>query len=212
MSSQSQIEHSNMQAYPTVVGIILAAGESKRYQQPKILLPWIDNQPIIRHIAAIAVGSRLSNVIVVLGAVVEPVVKQLTDLPLKFVINHDWSSGQSSSIRIGIQAIEQTVSACIFLLADQPFITIALLNCIIEKYQAAKKKIIIPKVGARRANPVLFDRSLFEELSNLKGDIGGRSLFPRYPPTWLPWDDSRILLDIDTPEDYRRLLELLESE
>jgi molybdenum cofactor cytidylyltransferase len=86
------------------------------------------------------------------------------------------------------------------------------LNSIIEKYLEKKEKIIAPRVGTRRSNPVLFDRSLFEELSNLVGDIGGRSLFKKYPPTWLPWNDPRILLDIDTPEDYSRLLALLGSD
>ncbi|MCJ7624002.1 MAG: nucleotidyltransferase family protein, partial [Anaerolineaceae bacterium] len=191
MSSQSQTEQHNIAGHPEVAGIILAAGGATRYQQPKILLPWIENQSIIRHIGARAVASRLSNVIVVLGANIEPVVEQLSDLPIKFIINHNWSSGQSSSIRVGLQAINQTVSACIFLLADQPFISTTLVNGLIDKYMETNNKIIMPMVGTRRANPVLFDRSLFEELSSLDGDIGGRSLFAKYPPTLMAWDDPR---------------------
>jgi CTP:molybdopterin cytidylyltransferase MocA len=78
-----------MRDYFAIAGIILAAGGSKRYRQPKILLPWAQNKSIIRHIGEIAVESRLSQVIVVVGASIEPVIEQFSDLPVKFVINHD---------------------------------------------------------------------------------------------------------------------------
>jgi CTP:molybdopterin cytidylyltransferase MocA len=53
----------------------------------------------------------------------------------------------------------------------------------------------------------LFDRRTFPELLGLSGDQGGRVLFSRYPARWVPWHDPAVLQDIDTPEDYQRLLE-----
>ena len=66
--------------------------------------------------------------------------------------------------------------------------------------------IVAPLVDGRRGNPVLFDRSTFPELLALTGDVGGRALFSRYPIEWLPWLDAAVLLDVDTPDEYRKLL------
>jgi molybdenum cofactor cytidylyltransferase len=62
-------------------------------------------------------------------------------------------------------------------------------------------------VDGQRSNPVLFDRQTWGDFLSLTGDLGGRALFSRYPATWVPWHDSRLLLDIDTPEDYQRLID-----
>jgi molybdenum cofactor cytidylyltransferase len=62
----------------------------------------------------------------------------------------------------------------------------------------------------RRANPVLFDRATFPDLMALKGDVGGRGVFSKYKVTYLPWYDEALLLDVDTPEQYQRLKDLLE--
>jgi molybdenum cofactor cytidylyltransferase len=54
----------------------------------------------------------------------------------------------------------------------------------------------------------MFDRVTFDDLLSLTGDTGGRSLFSRYPVMWLPWHDPSLLLDVDTPEDYQKLLSM----
>jgi len=64
------------------------------------------------------------------------------------------------------------------------------------------------QVDGRRSNPVLFDRSTFNDLRSLSGDTDGRAVFARYPIAYLPWRAASILLDVDTPEDYARLKEL----
>jgi CTP:molybdopterin cytidylyltransferase MocA len=58
----------------------------------------------------------------------------------------------------------------------------------------------------RRGNPVLFDYSVFSDLMSLRGDASGRLVFSRYPITYVPWNDSNLLLAVDTLEDYERLL------
>jgi molybdenum cofactor cytidylyltransferase len=58
----------------------------------------------------------------------------------------------------------------------------------------------------QRANPVLFDRVAFPDLMKLEGDVGGRAIFHKYPVEYLPWHDDRLLLDVDTPEMYERLI------
>jgi molybdenum cofactor cytidylyltransferase len=96
----------------------------------------------------------------------------------------------------------------IFLLSDQPQIPIGVIEELVRMHSRSMPKLIAPKVGEKRANPVLFDCSTYEDLMNLSGDTGGRVLFDRYSITWLPWDDERLLMDVDVPEDYQRLLAL----
>jgi molybdenum cofactor cytidylyltransferase len=67
------------------------------------------------------------------------------------------------------------------------------------------KKIVATFVGDRRANPVSFSRLLYKELSEITGDQGGRFLFANHEVERVQWDDERILIDVDTPEDYERL-------
>ena len=59
----------------------------------------------------------------------------------------------------------------------------------------------------QRANPVLFDRVTFPDLLELEGDVGGRAVFSKHRVEFMPWHDDRLLLDVDTEEDYRRIVE-----
>jgi molybdenum cofactor cytidylyltransferase len=61
-------------------------------------------------------------------------------------------------------------------------------------------------VDGQRGNPVLFDRDTFKDFASLSLEQGGRALFSRFPVQWLPWHDPTVLLDVDAPEDYKRLM------
>jgi molybdenum cofactor cytidylyltransferase len=99
------------------------------------------------------------------------------------------------------------VGACIFLLVDQPQITASVLRALVEKHAAELQPVLAPMVQDQRANPVLFDRVTFKDLLELKGDVGGRGIFHKHRVEYLPWHDDRLLLDVDTPEMYQRLIE-----
>ncbi|MGB9586326.1 MAG: nucleotidyltransferase family protein, partial [Anaerolineales bacterium] len=99
------------------------------------------------------------------------------------------------------------IGGVIFVLADQPFVTPAVLRLLVDQHSHNLASIIGPLVEGKRGNPVLFDQRTFPDLQKLQGDIGGRALFDRYPPLWLPWHDARLLIDIDTPQTYQNLLE-----
>jgi molybdenum cofactor cytidylyltransferase len=188
-------------------GIILAAGGASRYGSPKILVEWC-GKPIIYHIVKKAVDSGLSPIVVVLGSVIDPIISILQEFPIQIVINQDWSSGQGSSVRAGISSLPSEIGAAIFLLADQPQIPVDLIRGIINTHNITLDPLIIPCVNNKQANPVLFDRDVFSDLRNIEGDQGGRAIFENYPITRYPWSDENILLDIDTPEDFIKLLAL----
>jgi molybdenum cofactor cytidylyltransferase len=208
--------------YEPVAGIILAAGEARRFGESKQLLDY-HGQPFIRAVAKTALASGLSPVVVVTGANAEAVEAAVSDLPVALARNSGWQNGQSSSIRSGLQALRNPlkqnsspkfrefgggrdgVGAAIFLLADQPQLTPTVLRALTEQHAQTLAPIVAPLVAGRRANPVLFDQATFPDLLSLTGDVGGRAIFSKYPVAYLPWQDESLLMDVDTPEDLERL-------
>lgn len=186
-----------------VAGVILAAGDSKRFPGPKQLLEW-QGKALVWHAVRAALEGGLIPVIVVTGASGDEVRKTLAGEAVEFVDNPDWASGQSSSIKVGLQAVHERAEAVVMLLADMPRVNAVLVRKLVEAYQENDATIVAPRVGERRGNPVLFTKAAFPDLLALEGDRGGRKLISSLPTVWVEWDDS-VLEDIDTPADYDRL-------
>jgi molybdenum cofactor cytidylyltransferase len=206
----SSLEQGRISAvHEAVAGIILAAGESKRFGQPKQLLAW-RGQPFVHAVAKTALEAGLSPVIVVTGANAEQVELAVKDLNVIVIKNEQWESGQGSSISAGMKALtlssSHKIGGAIFLLTDQPQVTASIIRALIEKHAEGLYPIVAPMVIEQRANPVLFDRATFPDLMTLEGDVGGRAIFHKYRVEYLPWHDDRLLLDVDTPEMYQRLI------
>lgn len=204
---QDLLELSVMRVVEQVAGIVLAAGGSLRFGRPKALLDW-HGQPFIRQVVQKALDAGLSPVVVVVGAVVEPIMQALQGLPVIFAVNEHWQLGQSESIRAGLQRLPAQTGAAIFLLTDQPQVSVVLLEGLVEAHRRSLSPIIAPRVEGQRTNPVLFDRQTFDDLRAIHGDVGGRALFSTYPVSWFDWPDRSLLMDVDTEADYARLMEL----
>lgn len=189
-----------------IAGILLAAGESSRFGKPKQLLTW-KGKPMVRWVAETAIAAGLSPVVVVTGAYADGVDRALVGLPVSLVHNPEWQAGQSTSVQRGLDALPEGIGATLFLLADQPQIPSTLVRTLLETHAQTLSPIVAPMIDGQRGNPVLFDRVTFAEFSTLAGDVGGRKLFSLYPVTWVDWHDRTLLLDVDTEEDYQRLLE-----
>lgn len=189
-------------------GIVLAAGESSRYGQPKQLLDW-KGEPFVRAVTKTALHAGLSPVVIVTGAYADQVKASVSDLNVSVIYNEQWKGGQAGSIKAGVNfltASSKHVGGAIFLLADQPQLTTSILRALVEKHAEGLYPIVAPMVIDQRANPVLFDRMTFPDLLTLEGDVGGRGVFHKHRVEYLPWHDDRLLLDVDTPEMYQRLI------
>lgn len=208
----SSLQQNNLQTTEKTAGIILAAGSSKRYGQPKQLLEW-NGKSFIRHVTETALRSALEPVVVVTGFRHAEIEAQIQDLPVSTIYNADYEQGQSTSIKAGISALPANVGAAVFLLADQPQIPVEVIRALVESHASDMQAILAPLVlEEKRANPVLFDRVTFPNLLTLQGDVGGRGIFDKHKVSYLPWHDDILIFDVDKPEDYERLKKIENSE
>jgi len=194
-----------------MAGVVLAGGSASRFGQPKQTLAW-RGHALVWHAAQAALSAGLRPVVVVTGYAAGEMQAALEELDVEIIHNPDWNAGQSRSLISGLRGLKAQggahIGSAVFLLADQPLVSTALLQSLVETHAATLAPIVAPLVQGQRGNPVLFDRETFPDILALSGDVGGRALFNRYPVCWLPWQDARVLFDIDTPQDYQMLLEM----
>jgi molybdenum cofactor cytidylyltransferase len=193
----------------TPVGlVILAAGSSSRMGQPKQLLPY-DGESLVRRSARLGLLSGCFPVTVVLGANSLLIGTELEDLPVFVTENPDWEAGMASSIRVGLAHtlhVLPTVAAVIITLCDQPLITPAFLHGLTEVFAAVGKPIVATRYGNTTGVPALFSRELFDTLEGLSGQEGARKLIAGHPDQVHTVSFPEAALDVDTPEDYLKLI------
>ena len=194
------------EGHAAVAGIILAAGLGRRMGATKVLLPW-QGQPLIRHLARVALASHLDQVLVVTGHRADDVAAALEGLPVHIVLNANYSSGLSSSVHVGIAALPKDASGALIMLADQPLLTTGVIDALIQAHWSTGAPVVAPCADGRRGNPVLFARMLFPELLQISGDEGARSVIDAYrDELWCVDVDEAMFQDVDTPEAYSKLL------
>jgi molybdenum cofactor cytidylyltransferase len=184
-------------------GVVLAAGGSQRLGRPKLLELW-KGEPLVRHVVRGAMESGLAPIAVVLGDHAEELRSAISGLPVMAVENADWSSGQSSSMRLGLATVGSGSEAVVFLLGDMPLVQPELVRALVRAHESSLVPIVAPKAEGRRGNPVLFDRVTFGALGEVQGDQGGRALFERFEIISVE-ADGRQFFDLDTEDDLRWL-------
>lgn len=196
-----------MSSQPKVTGIVLAAGEGSRMGRTKQLLPF-RGKSILECVVDSALASSLHQIIVVLGHEADRIRPLMADRAVNLVLNPDYRLGQSSSLKTGLRAVAEDTGAVLFLLGDQPLVSPALIDRILAAHAASFSPIVLPVSAGRRGNPVLFSRETFIRLEALNDDCGARPLFEEYAGhiLYLSVDDDTIHFDIDTEDDYERLL------
>ena len=187
--------------------IILAGGASSRLGRPKQLLMYHD-KTLLQHAVQAALASKAQPVAVVLGAGAETVRNEINGSDVHIVLNAEWKEGMASSIRCGIKAlgeISPAAEGAILMVCDQPFVTASLLNDLIAAYQKTARPVVACSYEVTFGPPVFFHRSLFEELLQLKGDMGARGVVRQHADAVevIPFPDGRF--DVDTEADYERI-------
>jgi molybdenum cofactor cytidylyltransferase len=192
---------------PFVSGVILAAGTSSRLGRPKQLLD-LHGEPLLRRTVRNALASTLDEVILVLGARAEEIAAAVGELGQRTVINGDYAEGQATSLVAGLKSVDPRANGVLFLLGDQPQIGPSIIDTLIGRFRQDTPSIVQPVYGGVPANPVLFSRTLKDELLAVSGDEGARALVRarKDEVVRLPVSDGPPPRDVDTEEDYRALL------
>jgi molybdenum cofactor cytidylyltransferase len=189
-----------------VGGVILAAGSSSRMGSPKQTLRY-RGESLLRRAALAALGAGCSPVVVVTGAHAELSRRELDGLDVREVFNPLWETGMASSVRAGVEGLINTdAAAAVLLLCDQPHVTAEVISGLVVAHVTEGKPVVASAYGGSFGVPALFARSLFAELSQLEGAAGAKQVIKRHAAEahFLPFPGGEV--DVDTPEDFSRLL------
>jgi molybdenum cofactor cytidylyltransferase len=182
---------------PEIGGIVLAAGEGKRFGGPKQVAR-LDGRPLLEHaVRAMLAVPSISPVVVVLGAHADAV-REAVDLGgADVVVCDNWAEGQSASLQAGVAALGE-VEAAVITLGDQPFISAEVIAGVLG--HRGRHLAVRATYDGKPGHPVLLERRLLDHVSELDGDHGARTLLEG--PNVLPWEVGRLCdpTDIDTPE------------
>jgi len=185
--------------------MILAAGESRRMGQSKLLLPF-GEKTIIETVVEKVVSSKVNNTLVILGSEREKVEKKIKNFPVKVAFNPDYQSGMLSSILCGFKTLPEETQAVVVVLGDQPSVSKEVIDKIVDAYQKTGKGIVLPVYEKERGHPVIIDMKYKDEVESLSPDIGLRGTVYSHPEDILEVevDTPEILQDIDDETDYKR--------
>jgi len=196
------------------VGIVLAAGLSRRMgEQNKLQLP-VRDQPMIRVVVE-QVLQACEQVIVVLGHEATAVQAALQNLPVTFVHNPDYANGIGSSVSMGAQAVPAGHAALVCL-GDMPGVGSEVMRALVQAGQArvatgiAACQPVSRQNTQQRGNPVWWAASQIAHLQILDGDSGARvrlqALRTQGRVVDVLVEENGILRDIDTPQDWQAFL------
>jgi molybdenum cofactor cytidylyltransferase len=197
-----------------VAAIVLAAGRSTRMGGPNKLTAEIGGKPLVRIAAEHALASRADPVIVVTGHQRAGVEAALEGLPVRLVHNSDFADGLSTSLKAGLAAVPQEADGAIVCLGDMPQVSAGLIDRLIGAFDPDRNVlVVVPTIGGKRGNPVLWSRRFFPDLAQLEGDVGARHLIASYAEVVaeVPLEDAAALTDIDTPEALRAVKAEIEN-
>ena len=192
---------------PRFGAIILAAGLSTRMVENKVLLPWRDGLPIVRHVASKFAGAALERVFVVTGRDAVQVHAAVAGLGLTCVHNPDFArGGMLSSVKVGLRALPDGLVASFIQPADMPCVP----KNVIAQLAAAHESgwNVAPQYSGRRGHPVLLDLAYWRAMLDLPAAAKPRAVIEAAPERLrlVDVDDEGVLLDIDTRAAYERAL------
>ena len=168
----------------------------------------VDGEQMVRRAVRVALASGAARVVLVTGAYAGEVAAAVADFVrdaagrLHLIHNPHWETGQAGSMQAGLGALPATCEAVIFLPVDQPYVEPLLLDQLVAAWRQGAALAAPVVDGELRGAPALFDRSLWLELNQVKGDVGGRMVLRAHaervhrvaaPAAWLR--------DVDTPQD-----------
>ena len=192
---------------PFVTGLVLGAGGSKRLGRPKQLLPY-GQGTLLGHVAGVAGACRFDQTIVAIGGSAADVRAGVDLAGAEVVVNDAYGAGCSSSIAAALAAVDPGCDVMVLMLGDQPGVTAETVRELLAGRGDAP--LAVCRYDDGDGHPIAFARSVFADLADLHGDKGVWRLLDRRAAevVRVPIAGS-IPRDVDTPEDYRAVLDAL---
>lgn len=201
---------------PSIAAVVLAAGRSRRMApHNKLLIADKTGKPMIARVVDNVLSSGARPVLVVLGHMAAEVEQILGGRPVQFVHAPDYAEGLSASLKAGIAAVPPTCAAAIVCLGDMPLVTGRMIDRLLATYDPTEgRRIVLPTFRGKQGNPMLWDRSYFEEILRITGDSGARFLLGKHleAVAEVEMADDAVLRDFDTTESLATLPARLRPE
>lgn len=198
---------------PRLIGIVLAAGESRRMGRPKALLPC---PPDGHTFVSQAVRTLHTGGIAEVGVVGRPQDSALrTEVsrqspPVAYLENPTPERGQLSSLLVGVSYAEACEADGVMVLpVDIPSVKAATVQSLREAFDRGADPIVRAVYQDQHGHPVIFGRPVFAELRAADLSVGAKEVLRRDPARVceVGVDDPGVLRDVDFPDDYRRLVD-----
>ena len=200
---------------PNVAAVLLAAGESTRMQQPKALLPWINDELLISYQVHALHSAGYDPIVVVLGHNPYQIDDALPDdVNLTAIVNDRYKMGRSTSIVTGVLRVATPdTDALLIISVDQPR-SVSMLRTLRQAWELNQPDIAIPSLGGKNGHPPLFSGALIPELLQVTEEEEGlRQVMRNFADGRLSVsvDDQLTLTNLNTPEDYEAALAVARS-
>jgi molybdenum cofactor cytidylyltransferase len=194
----------------SLASVLLAGGASRRFGLKNKLLADAGGRAMVAKVAREILDGGVSELVVVTGAEHDAYVTALFGLPARFVANPKWDDGIGGSIAAGVSALPPSHAGVFIVPGDLPNLTADVFLRLGAAFaEDARHPIVVPVTAeGEQRNPVLWPRRHFPELDALSGPRGGKSLLDtlREERLDVAFDDESLFADIDTPDDYARLI------
>ncbi|MDG2243083.1 MAG: molybdopterin-binding/glycosyltransferase family 2 protein [Rhodospirillaceae bacterium] len=203
-------ESGDEKSHHDIGAVVLAAGQSRRMGVVNKLLEPVNGIVLIRHTVEQLLASKVCSVVVVTGYECDKIESALSGLNITFVHNPEFDEGLSTSLVSGLYAVPNICAGALVCLGDMPGVLSDHIDALIDRFDpGADRSIGVPVHMGKRGNPILWARRFFDTMVDVSGDVGARHLIGANADLVyeVEFDDTAILTDLDTPEEWKRFRE-----
>jgi CTP:molybdopterin cytidylyltransferase MocA len=199
-----------------IVGIVLAAGASSRMGRPKAFLP-LGEDTFLSRVCRTLAEAGVDDLVVIAGSEAAEAERELERVGVlaRVVENARRDQGQLTSVQAGLAVADRPgVDAVLVHLVDVPLVAPGTVVAVVEAFRRTHAPIVRPSVEGRHGHPVLFGRSIFDELRAADPAVGAKAVVRAHAADAVDVavNDAGACQDIDTPEDYESLIGPLPDE
>jgi molybdenum cofactor cytidylyltransferase len=193
-----------------ITGVILAAGKSERMRPSNKLLLEYNGHTIIEEVLTQVKKSAVDDIVIVTGHESHLIKKKLAKNTGENVIiikNTNYNRGRIESIKCAIRHLSENCDAALFMVGDKPGVKSELLSKAANQFRELNPAILATQTPTGPGHPIIFSSSIFDEILEYEGENLRDNLIACHKDNYFELNDNTPQLDIDTEDDYQRLLE-----